>query len=89
MYLIYKQDFYKDKQKEIDEIFIEYLVVIMVDLNHYVFIEEWKNLDADAYEKNLKQDLKLLSIKKKIDHNDKTKYWIKSIKESLNWLPFF
>ena len=53
-------------------------------------IEEWKqNLDTAAYEENIYKDVKLPSIKKKIDRNDKTEYWTKSIKESLNWLPFF
>ena len=38
--------------------------------------------------KKLYKDEKLLSIKKKIDLNDKTEYWPKIIMESLNWLPF-
>ena len=54
-----------------------------------VMIEEWKqNLDGDAYEKDLYKDVKLPSIKKKIDCNDKTEYWPKSILESINWVPF-
>ena len=48
-----------------------------------------KNVDAAAYENNLNQDVKIPSIKKKIDRNNKTEYWPTSIKESLNWLPFF
>ena len=40
IYLIYKQDFYKDKQKEIDDLFIEYLVPIMEDHDHHTLIEE-------------------------------------------------
>ena len=67
----------------------EYLVPIMENLDYPALIEEWKqNIDAAAYEKNLYQDLKLPSIKKKIDRNDKIEYWPTSIKESLNWLPF-
>ena len=38
MHLIYKQDFYKNKKKEIYELFIEYLVPIMDDLDHPSFI---------------------------------------------------
>ena len=40
MHLIYKQDFYKDKQKEIDELFIEHLVPIMYDLDNPALNEE-------------------------------------------------
>ena len=53
MHLIYKKDFYKYKQEEICEIFIEYLVPIMEDIDHPALIEERKqNLDADTYEKS-------------------------------------
>ena len=73
MHLLYQQDFYKDRQKVIDEIFIEYLVLIMDDLDHPALIEEWKqNLDAAAYEKNLNQYVKIPSVQKKIDRNDET-----------------
>ena len=52
MYLIYKQDFYIDKQKGIYKLFIEYLVPIMDDIDHPALIEEWKQkFDAAAYEK--------------------------------------
>ena len=52
MYMIYKQDFYKNKQKEINYLFIEYLVPVMEDIDHPVLIEEWRqNLDAAAYKK--------------------------------------
>ena len=61
----------------------------MDDLDHPVLIKELKqNLDAAAYEKNLNQDVKIPSIKKKIDRNNKTEYWPTSIKESLSWLSF-
>ena len=60
MHFIYKQDFYKDKKKEIDELFIEYLVPIMGDLDHPALIKERKqNLDAAPYEKNLNQYVKI------------------------------
>ena len=42
MHLIYKQDIYKDKQGEIYDLFIEYLVPIMENIDHPVFNEEWK-----------------------------------------------
>ena len=62
----------------------------MDDLDNPALIEEWKqNIDADAYGKNLNQDVKLPSIKKQIDHNDKTEYWPTRINESLNWSHFF
>ena len=39
----------------------------MDNLDYPALIEEWKqNIDAAAYEKNLYQDLKLPSIKKKL-----------------------
>ena len=63
MHLIYKQDFYKDKQKEIVEIFIRYLVLIMGDHDHPELIEEWVGGDdAVAYESNLNQYVKITSI---------------------------
>ena len=65
MHMIYNKDFYKNKDKEIHESFIEYLVNNLVDLDHPVLIEERKqDIDADAYEKNLYKDVKLPSIKK-------------------------
>ena len=67
MHLIYKQYYYKDKQKKIYDLFIEYIVLIMEDLDHPALIEERKkNLDDDAYENNLNQDVKIPSIKKKL-----------------------
>ena len=39
MHLLYQKYFYKDKQKEIDELFIEYLVLIMDNLDHPALIE--------------------------------------------------
>ena len=45
----------------------------MDDLYHPAFIEEWRqNIDAAAYENKLNQDVKIPSINKTIDHNDKT-----------------
>ena len=39
-----------DKQKEIYNLFIEYIVTVMEDLDHPMLIEKRKqNLDADAY----------------------------------------
>ena len=40
LHLIYKQEFYKDKQKEIYELFIGYLVPVMDDIYHPALIEE-------------------------------------------------
>ena len=67
MHFIYKQDFYRDKPKKIDDLFIEYLAHIMDDLDHIALIEEWQqNLDAADYENNLNQDIKIQSMKKKL-----------------------
>ena len=44
-------------------------------LEYPAFIEEFKqNIDAAAYENNLYKDIKLPSVKKKIDRNDKIEY---------------
>ena len=72
MHIIYKQDFYKNKEKEIGDLFLEYLVPVIGDLDHPYLIKEWKqNIYAAAYEKNLYRDVNLL-LNKKIDRNDKT-----------------
>ena len=48
--------------------YLEYRVPTMESLDHPAFIEEQKqNLNSAAYEKNLYKDVKLPSIKKKID----------------------
>ena len=87
--MTYKQDFYNTKHKEIDDLFLEYLVPVMKDLEHPAFIKEWiQNLDAAAYKNNIYQDEKLPSTKKKIYCNYKAYCWPKSIMESLNWLRF-
>ena len=80
MHMIYNKDFYKNKDKEIHQSFIKYLVTNLDDLDHPVLIEEWKqHIDVDAYEKYLNQDVKLPSIKKRIGRNDTTEYWPKRI----------
>ena len=77
----YKKYLYKDKQKKIDGIFIEYLVPVMDNLDHTGLIEEWRQiLDAAAYEKTLNQDVKLPSKNKTTDCNNKTEYCPTSIK---------
>ena len=87
---LYQQDLYEDKQKEIDNLFIEYIFPIMGNLDHPALIKELKqNIDADAYEEKINQDVKLPSKKKIIDRYDKTEYCPTSIKEGLNWFPFF
>ena len=65
MHIIYKQDLYKNKAKEIYDFFLEYLVPVMDNIDHPALIKEWKkNIDAGAYENNLYKDVKLPSIKK-------------------------
>ena len=52
----------------------------MKDLEHTALIKEWiQNIDAVAYEKNLNQEEKLPSMKKKVYRNYKTDCWPKSI----------
>ena len=41
---IYKQDFYKSKEKEIYYLFFEYLVPVMDDLDHPTLIKEWDKI---------------------------------------------
>ena len=51
--LIYKQNFYYDKQDEIDTLFGEYHVPLLNHLNNTALIMEWKqNIGAAAHEKN-------------------------------------
>ena len=88
MHITYKQDFYKTKQNEIDDLFLEYLVPVMKDLEHPAFIEEFiQNLDAAAYKKSLHKDEKLTSMKKKVDRNYKTECW-KSHNGKSQWVTF-
>ena len=73
MHLIYKQNYNKDNQEEIDDIFIEYFVPIVDYLDHPALIEEWKQIiDAADHENNLNQDVKIPSGNKQIDLNEKT-----------------
>ena len=52
MHTTYKQEFYKTKQSEIDNFFLEYIVLVMKDLEHPALIKEWiQNLDAAAHGK--------------------------------------
>ena len=86
LHLIYKQNFYNDKQKEINEFFGKYHFPLIDYLDHPALIEEWKqNIDAAAYEKYLNRDLKLPS-KEKVDRHDNIDYCPTIIKESLNWV---
>ena len=50
--MTYMQEFYGPKLKEIDNLFLEYLVTVMKYLEHTALIEERiQNIDAAAYEK--------------------------------------
>ena len=42
MHMIYKQVFYNNKEKEMDNLFLEYLVPVMEDFEHPTLIEELK-----------------------------------------------
>ena len=39
--MTYKQDFYKTKKSEIDGFFLEYLVIVMKEIEHPALTEEW------------------------------------------------
>ena len=50
MHMAYKQDFYKAKETGKYDLFMEYLVPVMEDIENPALIKEWiQNLDAAAY----------------------------------------
>ena len=50
--MTYKQELYKTKQKEMDDLFLENLAPVMKDIEHPALIKEWiHNIDAAAYKK--------------------------------------
>ena len=52
IHMIYKQDLYKIKQKEIDDLFLEYLLPVIEDIKHPALVKKWIQIfDAAAYEK--------------------------------------
>ena len=54
--MTYKQYFYKNKEKEIYDFFLEYLVPVMDNIEHPALIEEWEqNIDANDYEKSIQR----------------------------------
>ena len=75
--MIYKKNFYHDKEDEIDEIFYGYHIPLLNDIDHTVLIEERKKIDAAAYEKN--GEIKLPSNKKEIYCRARIYYWLTSI----------
>ena len=85
LHLIYKKTSMMIK-KEIYEMFLEYLVLIIDNLDHFALIEEFKqNLDSASYKK-FKPRFKA-TIKEEInDRNDKIDYRPTRIKEGINWL---
>ena len=66
MHLIYKQDFYRDKKRKYMNFLLDTFSPSCTILIILSLLNNGKNLDAAAYEKNLNQDVKILSIKKKI-----------------------
>ena len=49
---VYQQNLYHDKQDIIDDMFYQYHLILMKDIDHPELIQEWKqSLDSDAYEK--------------------------------------
>ena len=49
----YKHIFYQDWQDKSDELFDQYNLTLLNNIDHPALIQEWKhNLDAAVYEKN-------------------------------------
>ena len=87
--MIYRQDYYEGKLKEIYDLFIEYSVPIMDDIDHTELIKECEqNIDVYAYENNLNQYEKIPSIRKTINRYNRNEFLPAIINESLNWLLF-
>ena len=51
MHMTYKQDFYKTKETELDDLFLEYLVPVMEDLEHPTLIRLMLPLMKNIYKK--------------------------------------
>ena len=84
----YKQDFYTTKEKEIYDLFLEYLVPVMEDIKHTAFIKERiQNLDAAAYKKIYTKMKSYYQLRRKFIVMIK-QILAKIIMESLNWLLF-
>ena len=65
LHLVYKQNFYHDKEKEMYELFDEYHIPLLKDIDHPELIQQWRrNLDAAAYEKDLNKGIKIPPKKK-------------------------
>ena len=64
MHIIYKQYFYKNRKKETHDLFLEYIVTVMDDLDHLYFIEESKKILMMLSMKNQYKDVSLSSLKK-------------------------
>ena len=65
--MTYKEDFYKTKEKEIDDLFLGYLVPVMEYIEHIALIQECiQKLNSASYDKNLYKDEKLPSRRKLI-----------------------
>ena len=48
----YIHNFYHDKKGSIDDMFYQYHIPLLKDIDHPALIQEWKkNLNASAYEK--------------------------------------
>ena len=52
-YFGYKHKSYHDKQEMIDKMFYKYHLYLLKDTETPALIQEWKNIDAADYEKNI------------------------------------
>ena len=86
----YNQTEYIDKEETINNTFIIYVEPLLNDINHLALIQEWKlNLDAAAYEKKIAAGVHKPSEKKGINDHDRDSYCPTSIKDTIQWFPFF
>ena len=57
-------------------IFNTYVTPQIKEINHPVFLQEWKlNIDTAEYEKHMKSNMYKLFETKKINHVDRHKHW--------------
>ena len=77
----YIHNFYHNKQGIIDDMFYQYNLTLFKDIDQTALIQEWKkSFDAAAYERNINQEIKLLSKKKEINCHGSMTYLPKRIK---------
>ena len=60
LHYVYQKNFYNDKQDIIDDMFYQYHLILMKDIDHPELIQEQEqNIYSDAYEINIDKEIKL------------------------------